>query len=122
MGRLAIHDWRKAKLSPSRCAIMDTLLDRIAKMQSWPIKICGSLKNHPGCSEIRWTAEHVEHRIFGYIQSGNVFVMLVGCTHKGKVYDPPSAFDTMDDRKNAVEAGRAELCDYDIWSSGEDEG
>lgn len=50
---------------------------------------CRPIKGHPGCWELRWPADKVEHRIFGYFSSGKEFVMLAACTHKGSMYDPP---------------------------------
>jgi len=104
-------------LSPARRAIFDTFLDRIAKMQSWPAGICGPIKNHAGCWELRWTAEKVEHRILGYFGEGKEFNMMVGCTHKGKIYDPPGVFEMLDQRKRQVQDGTGGLDEYTIWPS-----
>src|SRR5713226_4016668 len=103
-GRDSISDWRKG-LSPARRAVMDVFLDRIAKMRTWPSDICDPIKGYSGCWELRWTAEKVEHRVFGYYGGPLLFVMLVGCTHKGKVYDPPGAFETMEKRKKSLKSG-----------------
>src|SRR6266853_1078787 len=100
-GRDVISDWRKG-LSPARRAVLDVFLDRIAKMRAWPIGICDPIRGYSGYWELRWTAEKVEHRIFGYYGGPLLFVMLVGCTHKGKVYDPPSAFQTMKERNKKL--------------------
>ena len=109
--RRAIDDWRKS-LSPARRAIFDTFLDRIAKMQNWPTGICDPIKNHVGCWELRWAAEKVEHRILGYYGGEKEFRMMVGCTHKGKIYDPPGAFEILDERKAKVEKGEGGLSEY----------
>ena len=110
-GRKAIDDWRSA-LSPARRAIFDIFLDRIAKMNAWPTGTCNPIRNHAGCWELRWTAEKVEHRIFGYYSGEKEFAMMVGCTHKGKVYDPPGAFDTLDTRKGQAENNQGNLDEY----------
>jgi hypothetical protein len=110
--RDAVSDWRRG-LSPARRAIMDVFLNRIAKMQSWPSGTCNPLTGYPGYWELRWTAEKVEHRIFGYYAGPRKFVMLIGCTHKGKVYDPPSAFQTMQDRKGKLTRGEGTLSIYE---------
>src|SRR2546427_1280920 len=110
-GRKAIDDWRRG-LSQARRATFDLFLDRVAKMNSWPTGICDPIKNHAGCWELRWTAEKVEHRIFGYYGAGKEFVMLVGCTHKGKVYDPPGAFEILDTRKAQIADGIGGLDEY----------
>jgi hypothetical protein len=111
--RKAISDWRRNVLSPARRAIFDTFLDRIAKMESWTTEICRPLKGrYSGRWELRWTAEKVEHRIFGYYSGPKVFVMLIGCTHKGKIYDPPGAFETMMDRLRKLQTGQGGLSEY----------
>jgi len=120
-GRKAIDDWRKG-LSPARRATFDNFLDRIAKMESWPSVICAPIKNHAACWELRWTSERVEHRIFGYYGGEKEFVMLVGCTHKGRVYDPPGAFQTLDERKQKIESKEAALDEYRVWSDSRNEG
>jgi hypothetical protein len=119
-GRDAILDWRKG-LSPARRAIFDVFIDRIAKMKSWPSGICDPIRGHSGYRELRWTAEKVEHRIFGYYGGPSLFVMLIGCTHKGKVYDPASAFQTMEDRRGKLKAGEGALSIYELFNVGGDD-
>ena len=111
-GRDAITDWRKG-ISPGRRAILDIFLDRIAKMETWPSGICDPIRGYSGYWELRWTAEKVEHRIFGYYGGSFRFVMLIGCTHKGRVYDPPGAFQTMKDRKRKITVGEGVLASYE---------
>lgn len=105
--RDSISDWRK-RLSPARRAIFDIFMDRIAKMRAWPTGICDPLKGkeNAGYWELRWTAEKVEHRVFGYFGGPLMFVMLIGCTHKGKVYDPPGAFQTMRDLRRKLDVAK----------------
>jgi len=112
-GRDVISDWRKG-LSPARRAVLDVFLDRIAKMRAWPIGICDPIRGYSGYWELRWTAEKVEHRIFGYYGGPLLFVMLVGCTHKGKVYDPPSAFQTMNERNKKLTERKGTLSRYEL--------
>lgn len=122
-GRKAIDDWR-GKMSPARQASFDIFMDRIAKMEAWPSGTCDPIKGHAGCWELRWTAEKVEHRVFGYYGKEKEFCMMVGCTHKGKVYDPPGAFEMLDDRKSKVEKGDKNiggLDDYTVWATGKNE-
>ena len=119
-GREAITDWRRG-LSPARRAALDVFLDRISKMSAWPTGICDPITGHPGCWELRWTSEKVEHRIFGYYGGILRFVMLVGCTHKDGVYNPPSAFETMDDRKRKIETKEGTLSRYELVTFGGDE-
>ncbi|MCU1338744.1 MAG: hypothetical protein JWO19_4325 [Bryobacterales bacterium] len=39
--------------------------------------------------------------------------MLIGCTHKGKVYDPPSAFGTMENRRKKLKDAEGTLAKYE---------
>src|SRR5260370_39938299 len=55
-------------------------------------------RNHAGCWELRWTAEKVEHRIFGYFGEGKEFNRMVGCIHKVKIYSPTELFERLDQR------------------------
>lgn len=119
-GRDSITDWRSG-LSPARRAVFDIFMDRIAKMKVWPNGICDPIRGHSGYWELRWTAEKVEHRIFGYRGGPLLFVMLVGCTHKGRVYDPSSAFQTMKDRRGKLKNKEGELSIYEPVRVGGDE-
>src|SRR5690348_2257898 len=119
-GRDSITDWRKG-LSPARRAALDVFLDRIAKMSSWPHGICDPLKGYKDCWELRWTAGKVEHRIFGFYSGRLLLSMLIGCTHKGRIYDPPGVFDTMVDRRRKLTTGEGTLSAYELVSVGGDE-
>ena len=90
-------------------------------MKSWPSGICDPIKGRSGYWELRWTAEKVQHRIFGYYGGPSQFVMLVGCTHKGKIYDPPSAFQTMQDRSGKLKFGEGTLSNYELLNVGGDD-
>jgi phage-related protein len=46
-----------------------------------------------GLYEIKWNARDVPHRAFGCDHKG-CFVLVIGCTHKGKNYDPRKCKDT----------------------------
>jgi hypothetical protein len=111
-GREAISDWRRS-LSPGRRAVMNTFLKRIIRMESWPTGTCNPIKGQSGKWELRWTAEKVQHRIFGYYDRDS-FVMLVGCTHKGRIYDPHSAFETLKDRFGKLFQEEGDICDFTI--------
>jgi hypothetical protein len=43
--------------------------------------------------------------------------MMAGCTHNGKVYDPPGIFETLDQRRRQVRDGIGGLSEYTIRSS-----
>lgn len=59
-----------------------------------------------GLFEIKWEWNNVQFRIAGFDHNG-FFVMVVGYTHKQKVYDPRNWLETAKRRKGEVK--------YDKW-------
>jgi phage-related protein len=55
--------------------------------------------------EIKWKADDQEWRALGFDFEG-FFVMVLGCTHKNKVYDPPSWKSTAKRRIAEVKNGK----------------
>lgn len=58
-----------------------------------------------GISEIRWTAGNVQFRGLGFYRDG-YFVLVIGCTHKQKVYDPHDCLKSAKAHKREVENGQ----------------
>ena len=68
-----------------------------------------------GVHELRWKSEGVPHRILGHFTDKPYeFVMLGGCTHNAKKYDPPEILDTILKRKKKVADGEASLNEFKI--------
>ncbi len=65
-----------------------------------------------GLAEIKWKHSDKEFRAVGFYRGG-FFLMLIGCTHKQKVYAPHDWLNTAKRRKGEVENGQ--------WSSVEHE-
>jgi hypothetical protein len=55
--------------------------------------------------ELKWKAENSEWRALGFDYEG-YFVMVLGCIHKGGVYDPPNWKKTAQGRIMEVKNGR----------------
>lgn len=55
--------------------------------------------------EIKWKAEKREWRALGFDYEGH-FVMVLGCIHKGSVYDPPNWKNTAQGRITEVKNGK----------------
>lgn len=70
-------------------------------------------KDVKGLGELRWTSEKVEHRLLGFFHGGS-WCALIGCTHKGKVYDPANALVTAVKRKKQVENGEVTTVAYEL--------
>ena len=81
-------------------------------MDTWANGMCDPIR---GNWELRWVAENVQHRSFGYFGSApHLFVMLHGCTHKGKVYEPQGCLETVDTRKKQIAQGKASTVAYEL--------
>ena len=49
----------------------------------------------------------------GYLDCGTFFAVM-GCTHKGNVYDPPDALKQANKRKKQIQNGTATTVAYDL--------
>lgn len=65
-----------------------------------------------GLSEIKWVFSDKQFRAVGFYHQG-CFVMLLGCTHKQGVYDPPNCLQTAKKRKSEVENGAWSTIDHE---------
>lgn len=95
---------------------MDVFLNDLAKVERWKPPQISSLKgdSYTGLRELRWLSEGVQHRIFGEYDGEKRFAMYVGCTHKGKIYKPPSAFELARKRRRDRNNGIGEMYAYEI--------
>ena len=67
----------------------------------------------PEIGEIRFKANKVQHRVFGFfLMEMKQYVMLVGATKKGNNYLPRDAVATARRRKRLVDSDRSQLRDY----------
>lgn len=63
-----------------------------------------------GLCEIRFKAAKVQYRPAGFFGPGpKCFSIYVGCCKKGKIYNPPDAFDLAIKRRSKVLRGEASL-------------
>ena len=65
-----------------------------------------------GIAEIKWEFGKKEFRAVGFYRGG-FFLMLIGCIHKQKVYDPPGWLDTAKRRKREVNDGQWRTVGYE---------
>lgn len=114
--RKAIEDWRKSLPIGSPRADLDAFLKVMAKKAEWNYPDIDSLKGkkYKGLSELRWRSGRVPHRIIGYTSADHVYVMLIGCTHNGRKYDPTSALKSAVDRKISINNQEATTCEYPL--------
>jgi len=112
-GNNKIADWYD-DLSAQEQADADEFIKDMRKTADWKMpNYRPRLKGYEGLGELRWTSEKKEHRLIGYLRAGTFFAVM-GCTHKGKVYDPPDALDQASKRKSQIEAGQAKTVEYNF--------
>jgi hypothetical protein len=118
-GRKAIDDWRSSLPPGGAKADFDSFLNLLARSDEWAAPDIRLLRGkQSGLSELRWTSGKVEHRIVGYRQPDrdgrHQYVMVIGCTHKGRVYKPADALATAVARKHQIERGEATTREYSL--------
>lgn len=106
-GRNQIAEWYK-RFSPQVRSDFDTLLGILRRTREWRKPEFKLLKGklYKGLGEIRWETANVQHRLIGCTgsQQGE-YIFLIGCTHKGRIYTPPSALDTAIQRMKFLRTG-----------------
>ena len=65
-----------------------------------------------GISEIKWKTGNKQFRAIGFDRDG-FFVMVIGCTHKMKVYDPPECLKSAIRLKKEVENGEWDIVEFE---------
>lgn len=67
----------------------------------------------PEIGEIRFKANSLQHRVFGFfLVEAKQYVMLLGCTKKGRIYTPRDAEETARTRRRLVLADRSCIYEY----------
>lgn len=79
----------------------------VTPLVQWDEPHCKKLKNEDPLYEIRFKANNRATRAIGYFQAPEVFVILLICFHKGRVYSPPDAFKTCHRRIKQITIGNA---------------
>jgi hypothetical protein len=112
-GNDKIADWYNG-LSAQGRADTDEFIKNMRKTDEWKMPhYRPRLKGYAGLGELRWTSEKKEHRMIGYLRGG-VFFAVMGCTHKGSIYDPANALVESDRRKSHIQNGKAVTVAYDL--------
>ena len=93
---------------------MDEFIKDMWKTREWGMpNYRPKLQGYKGLGELRWASGKKEHRLIGYLRSDTFFAMM-GCTHRGKIYDPTDALDEAAKRKSRVERNEARTVPYDL--------
>jgi hypothetical protein len=115
-GRGVISDWYRKEIEPSAQSEFDDVLRFLAASprELWVRPPYSPLT--PEFGEIRFKANRLEHRVFGFFLEGtNQYVMLVGATKKGKDYTPSDAKKNAPWYRTTVEANRRLMREYDEY-------
>jgi hypothetical protein len=82
-------------------AMFDDLLDILAKKAEWQYPEFVRLED--GLGEIRWKFGKAQYRMIGcHWKDPCGYLLLIGCTHKQRVYNPPDAIGTADKRRRGL--------------------
>lgn len=108
-GKNLIEEWR-LDLPEEAQAEFDVTLKTLSISEDWrPMWEFENL-GREGLCEIRFKSGKVQYRPAGFFGPGaRTFSIYVGCQKKGKVYNPPDAFDLAMKRKRMVERREAYL-------------
>ena len=106
-----IGEWYSALLLEEQ-EVFEAFWPNLAKMQKIEMPYAKMLsgRQYSGLFELIFTAGEKQHRVLAmYGPSGTRYTvtMLLGCTHKQKVYKPADAFDTAMKRMGALKSGQA---------------
>jgi hypothetical protein len=119
-GRRVIEDWRKKKLPVGAAqADLDTFLKNLAKLEKWEPPFIEALQGarYKGLSELRWKSGRVPYRILGYQTGPKEYLMLIGCTHNQKKYDPADALETARRRRDQINKKEGSTCEFKLTTS-----
>ncbi len=108
-GNNLIEGWYQ-DLPEEAQAEFDVALKTLSIAEDW--KGMSEFKNlgRSGLCEIRFSARKVQYRPAGFFGPGvRCFSIYVGCYKKGKVYNPPDAFDLAIKRRGNVLRGEGSL-------------
>ena len=112
-GNNKVEDWYRALL-PQERAYADEFIKSMRKTREWTLPHYRlRLRGYKGLGELRWHSGKKQHRLIGYLK-GETFFAVMGCTHKGSVYDPHDALDTAEQRKSQIERGEVKTVEYDL--------
>ena len=79
----------------------------VTPRSQWQVPQWKKVQSYAGLYEIRYKANNNQTRALGKFceTTENMFVITMICTHKGKVYDPPNAFETAEKRYKSISKG-----------------
>ena len=120
-GKNYIKEWYRKKLTMEYQFKLDRLIDILSKKKPpWDPRDYKTLSGKQAVlGEIRLRA-NPPIRIAGiFRENRSEFVLLIGFTHKGKIYTPPEALDTALARKKLLESNKGGTVDHEFYDDDE---
>jgi len=110
-GNNLIAEWY-CRISVEARAMFDDLLDVLSKKAIWSYPDFKRLDD--GLGEIRWKCDKKQYRVIGCSwKEPQGYLLLIGCTHKQDIYDPPDAIGTADKRRRGLQFERkGGICEH----------
>ena len=114
-GNNLVSKWSKKKLSVGEREDFETLLKVMAKQARWEARDFKTISGFPGLGEIRWkSSQRTPLRVAGTKgPKEGQYILLIGFSHKERVYDPPDPFNTAKDRKKTLDNGTGATCEHE---------
>lgn len=114
--------WKKNRLSTQQRADVNALLGILRNQERWSNQdFRAGLRGYRGLSEIRLESEKVQIRLVGCFKAEHKYVILIGCTHKGSVYDPHACLDTAERRRREIDRGEVDISEHSLSDDEEPE-
>jgi hypothetical protein len=113
-GRNLILKWYSSDLTCGEQARLDSLMAILRKKHVWGYPEFKMLSGQQkGLGEIRLSGDRRAIRLVGFHRPGVAeFILLIGCTKKGRSYEPPNALETAVIRKRQVDEGTGRVCEH----------
>jgi hypothetical protein len=107
--------WKRHRLSVQQRSDVNTLLGILRNQRQWnKTDFRPQLQGYDGISEIKLKSENVQIRLVGCFKPGFEYVILIGCTHKGTVYDPHACLDTAQRRKREIDRKEISTSEHSV--------
>jgi hypothetical protein len=99
----------------------DDLLDILSNKTNWTEPEFKRLDD--GLGEIRWKIDNFQHRTIGCgWKHPPGYLLLIGCTHKQRIYSPPDAINTAGKRRRGIiHQNLGGVCEHESTENCEDE-
>ena len=115
-GNNKIEEWYESLYSEEARTEFDVLLGNLEVLDSWSKPAFRRLKGskYKGLGEICFIADKIQHRVIGFSgpETGQ-YTLLIGCTHKQRVYTPANALDTAVRRMRQVKSSKVEVHEHE---------